>query len=342
MRRITLLLVIPVIFMVGNCDTFESSPKSENAITREPPSPTPIPMEEDDSYYLQGIEYFKTKEYDAALETFSKVIEIDENYSFAYIMRGQIYYLVQDDCIKAIPEFTKAIELNEEQFDRYFNPLIPVKEEDGLYLKIVTKIDPALILSIYWRGICYENLEQNEQSITDFSRLIKIYWHDKSLPDDERLKVERKVYTKTFYARSRVNFAMGNYDAAIEDLSAILEIDPNDESAISSIKRLKMLGFADNIDIQDNSHKSTYFIPSNDGEPVIIHPESTSVWITIIANRSTLSNEVQITWTLLTGEIETDTWRVPKDAVKFELFENVSEIKIESLSGMQTLEVEWE
>ena len=61
--------------------------------------------------YVKGRELFLSKDYDAAIEQFNKVIEIDDKYVEAYSMRGNCYLALKKN-EEAVKDFSKAIELD--------------------------------------------------------------------------------------------------------------------------------------------------------------------------------------------------------------------------------------
>ena len=61
--------------------------------------------------YVKGRELFMNKDYDAAIEKFNKVIEMDEKFVEAYNMRGNCYLALKKND-EAVKDFSKAIEID--------------------------------------------------------------------------------------------------------------------------------------------------------------------------------------------------------------------------------------
>jgi tetratricopeptide (TPR) repeat protein len=94
--------------------------------------------------YNQGLEHYNRRDYDAAVQEFSKAINVDPKQLSAYINRGIAYY-VKGENDKAILDFTQAI-----------------------------TIDADNVLALYNRGLVYKALGQGVEAITDFENVIKI------------------------------------------------------------------------------------------------------------------------------------------------------------------------
>lgn len=61
--------------------------------------------------FVKGRELFLNKDYDSAIEQFTKVIEMDEKFVEAYTFRGNCYSALKKND-EAIKDFSKAIEID--------------------------------------------------------------------------------------------------------------------------------------------------------------------------------------------------------------------------------------
>jgi len=61
--------------------------------------------------YVKGRELFLSKDYDSAVEQFTKVIEMDEKFVEAFNMRGNCYSALKKND-EAVKDFSKAIEMD--------------------------------------------------------------------------------------------------------------------------------------------------------------------------------------------------------------------------------------
>ena len=61
--------------------------------------------------FVKGRELFLNKDYDSAIEQFTKVIEMDEKFVEAYKIRGNCYLALKKN-EEAVKDFSKAIEID--------------------------------------------------------------------------------------------------------------------------------------------------------------------------------------------------------------------------------------
>ena len=85
-------------------DTYNQQ-RLEDAKERVEKSPT------SSNYFWLGYEYQKIKEHEAALENYTKAIELDEKYADPYNGRGNVYEALKE-YDKAKADFAKAKELD--------------------------------------------------------------------------------------------------------------------------------------------------------------------------------------------------------------------------------------
>ena len=69
--------------------------------------------------YNRGIIYYCSGKYQKAIDNYTKAIELDPEFAFAYFNRG-IAYTKSGEYQKAIDDYTKAIELNPEDANVYY------------------------------------------------------------------------------------------------------------------------------------------------------------------------------------------------------------------------------
>jgi tetratricopeptide (TPR) repeat protein len=70
--------------------------------------------------YVKGRELFLNKDYDSAIEQFTKVIEMDEKFVEAYNMRGNCYSALKKN-EEAVKDFSKAIEMDPNNRNAFSN-----------------------------------------------------------------------------------------------------------------------------------------------------------------------------------------------------------------------------
>ena len=99
---------------------------------------------EAEEHFWHGIEYIQQKNNDLAMEEFTRAIELDPGYYYAYYNRALVYYK-SGKLQSSLTEYTKAIELNPD--------------------------------NVYWtieRGFLYLELGDRENAIIDLERSLEL------------------------------------------------------------------------------------------------------------------------------------------------------------------------
>ena len=113
---------------------------------------------EAEEHFWQGIEYIREGNDELAMDEFTKAIEIDPGYYYAYYNRARVYY-ESGDPESSIVEYSKAIELNPD--------------------------------NVYWtieRGLIYLELGEREKAILDLERSQEL-----GIPPEYRQRVEEAL-----------------------------------------------------------------------------------------------------------------------------------------------------
>ena len=143
--------------------------------TPPPPSPSNNPS----VHIEKGVAHYESKEYDQAIAEYSKAIEINPNYADAYYNRGLVYDDLKEYS-QAIADYSKAIEINPNYADAYYNRGLihyNLKEYDQAiadYSQAI-EINPNYANAHYNRGLVYDNLEEYEQAILDIEKASELY-----------------------------------------------------------------------------------------------------------------------------------------------------------------------
>ncbi|MBW1994171.1 MAG: tetratricopeptide repeat protein, partial [Deltaproteobacteria bacterium] len=64
-----------------------------------------------EEWYRKGMSYFESKQYEKAIEAFSKTLELSVRFARAYINRGNAWSR-KGEYDRAIIDYTKALEIN--------------------------------------------------------------------------------------------------------------------------------------------------------------------------------------------------------------------------------------
>jgi tetratricopeptide (TPR) repeat protein len=141
-------------------------------------------------FYDQGLAWFGQAEYDRAIESFTKVLEMapygGENYK-VYYNRGMAY-LKNRDYEKAIYDFTKTIEMT------------PQKDKEIVYYSFKS------------RGDAWQAKKEYPNAIKDYGEALQLF------PQHAGVK-------NVYEGRAWAALNMEKYDDAIADFTAALSID---------------------------------------------------------------------------------------------------------------------
>jgi len=163
----------------------------------------------EDFYISRANTYMIIKNYVAAIKDFDKAIEINKDNDHSFYRRGLANFEL-DDYDKAIKDFSKAIELNPCYSDYliwrakcYFE-----QEKYDLALKDIEKAseDNISTVSCFWKGMIYREKAEYESAIQEFSQAIILD------PYVEEIYVERGY---TYLNMNRGNLAIEDFEKAI-------------------------------------------------------------------------------------------------------------------------------
>jgi len=113
---------------------------------------------EAEEHFWQGIDFIREGKNDLAMDEFTRAIEIDPGYYYAYYNRARVYY-ESGELESSIAEYSKAIDLNPE--------------------------------NVYWtieRGLIYLELGEREKAILDLERSQEL-----GIPPEYKQRVEEAL-----------------------------------------------------------------------------------------------------------------------------------------------------
>ena len=161
--------------------------------------------------------YTKERNYQAAISSFNKVIELDETRDSAYYGLG-IAYLTTKRYQEAISSLEKAVELNRDNKEAYYHIGIAYEELKN-FAKAAEAYDKYVVSSPenpwmgYLRlGLSQMELEEYEKAIETFHKALEME------PQD----------IKTNYNLAQAYQKAGQYDKAEEAYNKLAEINPDD------------------------------------------------------------------------------------------------------------------
>jgi PQQ-dependent catabolism-associated CXXCW motif protein len=176
---------------------FKDVPRSLNTIwtaVRDEFWPDPV------YYYNSGASYAANKQYDNAVEDFTRAISINPRYAEAYLQRGRAY-LSKEDYSLAMVDLAKAAELDPQK-----------KAEVDAILR-----DPKIANGYVVRGRAFYDKKKYDSAIEEFDKAVAI------APEN----------AAAYYNRGRAYYAKENYPKAIEDLGQVIKIDPKNTQAFN-------------------------------------------------------------------------------------------------------------
>jgi len=174
-----------------------------------------------EDWFTKGMAFVNSRDFDSAIEAFSKAIFLDPNFAMAYNNRGTAYG-DKGQYDRAIDDYNEAISL-----------------------------DPDLALAYIGRGNAYNYKGQFDRAIEDYNRAISFdpnyapAYNNRGIAYDKKGQPDRAIedYNKAisldpnlayaYSARGGAYGMKGQLDRAIEDFSKAISLDPNLAGAYS-------------------------------------------------------------------------------------------------------------
>jgi tetratricopeptide (TPR) repeat protein len=166
-------------------------------------------------YYNRGIVFMNEKNYDRAIQDYSKAIELNPNYTEAYYNRG-IVFTNENNYDRAIQDYSKAIELNPNYTEAYNNRGNIFKNNKNYdraledYNKAI-ELNPKLTEAYNNRGVVFINKNRNADAISDFNKAIEL----------------NPKLTEAYNNRGIVFINENKNSEAISDVNKAIELDPD-------------------------------------------------------------------------------------------------------------------
>jgi PQQ-dependent catabolism-associated CXXCW motif protein len=214
-------------------------------------------------FYKRGVDYADKKQYDNAINDFTKAISLAPNNADAYDQRAQAAAR-KEDYVQAIADFTKAVVLDptkstkvqailrSPQYASAYNTRGLAHYNNQDYDLAISAYDQAIKLApnsaIYHdnRGDAYYGKKDYDHAFNDYDQAIKFDPNNASYHDDRGLVYYRKKDydhaisdydqaitldpNKAFYYNNRgiIYIAAGDYDHAVQDFSKAIALQKAD------------------------------------------------------------------------------------------------------------------
>lgn len=129
-------------------------------------------------YNQRGIKFFKSKEYDKAIQDFTEAIKLAPKNAVLYQNRGDSYYNLKQ-YEKAIQDFNTSLNLNADSYNPYNlrgNSYYGLREYNKAiqdYTEAI-RLNPEDAVLYSNRGNCYFNLKNYQKAIEDYDKALKL------------------------------------------------------------------------------------------------------------------------------------------------------------------------
>ncbi len=170
----------------------------------------------------QAVIYGRDGDYDRALESLNKAIELDPSLVEAYQQRAAIFDELQDN-IRALSDFTTALELDPSDGETYVQRaavymkrrLYDAAAADyGKALELMPG-DPKILLN---RAVAFLNKNEPHSALVDLNVLVQ----------------SGTTSSKTYSLRGVAQFALGAFKQAREDFDDAVAMNPRDPAALNN------------------------------------------------------------------------------------------------------------
>jgi tetratricopeptide (TPR) repeat protein len=165
------------------------------------------------AYRLRGIVHNGLHEYNPAISDFTKAIELNPDYSNAYFDRGDSYALI-GDYRSAESDRSYARKLRASEPDESEYSTISKYDQDIEKYTNIIKQNPNDADAYFRRGMAYSSKGDYERAIQDLTKSIAL-----------------EPVSEAYNNRGYIYAERGNYNQAISDFNKSIELDPEHASS---------------------------------------------------------------------------------------------------------------
>jgi len=214
-----------------------------------------------DAYLRLAELHLYLKKYQESIQYANEALKIDKHRAKAYFIKGFVYK-ESGDTAKAISSFQTCVEQEPENYDAFMQlGLLFESKKNKLaaqYYSDALRLNPKSIEALYDRAMYYQETEDFNQSIEDYTAILQI---DPNFKDAHYnlgyihlvyLKVYDQAirhftdaircdpyFVKAYYNRGLCYEQVGDIAAAAADYKQALSIAPTYDPAIQGLKRVK-------------------------------------------------------------------------------------------------------
>jgi tetratricopeptide (TPR) repeat protein len=177
------------------------------------------------AFISRGNAWMRKREYNRAIDDFSRAIRLDVNSEKLYNYRGfartraaanHNHAALIREMNSAIEDFSRAIAINQNYTDALINRSFAYYQT-GNFLKTIEDCNRIIALepsnAVIWnrRGSAWYKMEDDDRALSDFTEAIRL----------------RSNYTTALFNRANTWLNKREFDKAYEDLTRCLAIDPS-------------------------------------------------------------------------------------------------------------------
>ena len=163
------------------------------------PTPCQPPLKTYKQYFDRGVSNNNSKQYIKAIEDFTKAIELNPYRADTYFNRGLVYQGLEQYAL-GLEQYTNAIEDFTKAIELY----------------------PDRADAYFNRGLVYQGLEQYIKAINDYTKAIRLNPYD----------------TATYNNRGYSYYNLGQYEEALKNYAKAIKLDPTNQTALNNRKIL--------------------------------------------------------------------------------------------------------
>lgn len=204
--------------------------------------------------------YLIVKEHKESVILLNEVLQTDKLNLTALFMRGMNYKEV-GDTTKAVSDFQKIVEIDPDYYNAHMQLGVIMQAQNNPaavgFFDNALKVDPKSEEALYGRGLWYQDHDELNKAIQDYTSIIAInpmnknahfnlgYIHQiylKTFPEavkhySNALKADAQ-YSQAYYNRGLCYEQMGDVQAAADDYKAAVTLKPDYTVAEAGLKRV--------------------------------------------------------------------------------------------------------
>ena len=202
-----------------------------------------------ESYYIEGISFFDSSQFEIAIEKFDRAIECEYNLEKSYLKKARSF-LNLDKFYDAILFYDKSLELNNNCMEAYVYKGVCFEEigETSKSMKLYEKANklmnnPIEADEITLKGICLRLLRKEREAITFLDKSIELkpspalftakgscLWNLNRQNDalecyNKAINLNQKYYV-AYFAKGSLFMSLNKYLEAIESIEIAIKLNP--------------------------------------------------------------------------------------------------------------------